>query len=423
MPTRHPRVPVSSRPRSPSLRERWNGAATLAALGGVTLASAPTAVHAGADAAVEGGIFFGHAFGAPRGFHWGFELRTRIYDENVYDGCSWDPTYNSGVMTARMGAVDRDFFVEFLAGVTHQADYLSVGAQVGLGYQHGAPRPLRIPLLLDGRAVAAAIYFELDLRTGRSGAIDQGVLLPPVGGFGRYGCAIGRPMRDGHGDRVTLLGAAASAPSGGARADETALWHRSAIMEAESVPAFDLLAHDLRRARAPRSLLRRAVAAGDDEVLHAHLAAALAGQTPEVQLGGALDSLESRAGLEGDQLLARLAVESWLDGCLGEGAAAERARLESERLDDPDAQRAQRIIAADERRHAELAWDVLSWTLSVGGAPVRRALREVLEIPLAITAEVDAGEATRFGYLDQDDVARVHVDVRNESLRRAQALL
>jgi hypothetical protein len=89
----------------------------------------------------------------------------------------------------------------------------------------------------------------------------------------------------------------------------------------------------------------------------------------------------------------------------------------------PTHSRAQRIIAADERRHAELAWDVLSWTLSVGGAPVRRALREVLEIPLAITAEVDAGEATRFGYLDQDDVARVHVDVRNESLRRAQALL
>ena len=194
-------------------------------------------------------------------------------------------------------------------------------------------------------------------------------------------------------------------------------------MEAESVPAFDLLAHDLRRARAPRSLLRRAVAAGDDEVLHAHLAAALAGQTPEVQLGGALDSLESRAGLEGDQLLARLAVESWLDGCLGEGAAAERARLESERLDDPDACRAQRIIAADERRHAELAWDVLTWTLSVGGGPVRRALRDVLEIPLTITEDVNAGEATHFGYLDQDDVARVHVDVRNESLRRAQALL
>lgn len=418
MPPRHAR-----RPHSLAFAKHLTGAATVAALGGATLAGIPAVAHAGAEGAVEGGVFFGHSFGAPRGFHWGFELRTRIYSDSIYDGCNNWLTFNSGVVTARVGAVDRDFFVEVLGGIAHHADYLSVGAQVGLGYQRGAAHALRIPLLLDGRAVAASLYFELDLRTGRSGSIDQGVLLPPVGGFNRYSCVIGRPMRDGRGDRITLLGESSAAPSGGARADEAALWHRSAIMEAESVPAFDVLAHDLARAGAPRGLVQRAVAAGDDEVLHAHLAAAHAGRPPEVSLGASLGSLESRIGLAGDQLLARLAVESWLDGCLGEGAAAARAERESERVDDSDVRRTQRIIAADEHRHAELAWDVLAWAVGVGGAPVRHALRDALEIPLTVSGDVDAGEATRFGYLDQDAVARVHAGVRGAALRRVQGML
>jgi len=183
-----------------------------------------------------------------------------------------------------------------------------------------------------------------------------------------------------------------------------------------------VLAHDLTRARAPGGLVRRAVAAGDDEVLHAHLAAELAGRTPTLASSGPLTALASRHELAGDALLVRLAVESWLDGCLGEGAAAERALRESERLDDPGARRAQRIIAADERRHAELAWDVLAWAVQRGGGGVRRALREATEIPLHIADEVDAGEATRFGYLDRDDVARVHHDVRRAALHRVQTL-
>jgi hypothetical protein len=386
------------------------------------VASTPAVAHAGADVAVEGGAFFGYAFGAPRGFHWGLELRARVFSDDVYSGCGYAPNYASAVATARVGTVQRDFFAQLLGGVTYQADFLAAGAQLGVGYQHGAPNALRIPLLLDGRAHVAALYVELDLRTG-SGAVDHGVLLPPVGGFNRYGCAIGRPMRGGDGERISMLAGVAPASSrGDALADEAALWHRSAIMEAESVPAFDVLALDLTRAGAPRALVQRAVAAGDDEVLHAHLAATLAGETPTMASQASVEALVRRAGLSGDALLARIAVESWLDGCLGEGAAAERALRESERVESEDARRAQRIIAADERRHAELAWDVLAWVTQVGGGPVRRALRGALDTPLSITSDVDAGEAARLGYLDQDDVARVHDDVREAALRRARAL-
>ncbi|MEF2985579.1 hypothetical protein, partial [Pseudomonas aeruginosa] len=69
--------------------------------------------------------------------------------------------------------------------------------------------------------------------------------------------------------------------------------------------------------------------------------------------------------------LERLAVEAWLDGCIGERAAAEVAR-QSDARDRLTRQTLSRA-AADETEHARLAWDVLSFALAKGGRPVARA--------------------------------------------------
>ncbi len=115
--------------------------------------------------------------------------------------------------------------------------------------------------------------------------------------------------------------------------------------------------------------------------------------------------------------LLRLAVESWEDGCLGEGLAAERAR----RSRGPVNAR----IARDEQRHADLAWSVLAWALAEGGRPVRDAVAEAirgesaaLEAFLEMPAEVDPISWATFGRLDRDGAAAArkatHLAARRE---------
>jgi hypothetical protein len=67
-------------------------------------------------------------------------------------------------------------------------------------------------------------------------------------------------------------------------------------------------------------------------------------------------------------------VESWLDGCLGEGAAAKRAAREVLVARDARTRAVWARIAEDESRHAELAWDILGWTIDRAGSAARDAV-------------------------------------------------
>ena len=69
----------------------------------------------------------------------------------------------------------------------------------------------------------------------------------------------------------------------------------------------------------------------------------------------------------------RLAIGLLVDGCLGEGVAADvAAGARSAR--DPAIRTVLEMIASDEATHAELGWDVLAWCLAEGGAEVGRAV-------------------------------------------------
>src|SRR6185369_673491 len=67
-----------------------------------------------------------------------------------------------------------------------------------------------------------------------------------------------------------------------------------------------------------------------------------------------------------EDALARLAVESFQDGCLGEGVAAASARRSRGAVNA--------MIARDEQRHADLAWSVLAFCLAEGGPAVREVV-------------------------------------------------
>lgn len=193
--------------------------------------------------------------------------------------------------------------------------------------------------------------FSRDAAVRTSGDVGLGAQLT----FGPWSCAVaGRPLRD----RGALLLPAALASS---RAS-LALVH-AARAEWASVPAFLRLSAELRALGAPRSLVGRSLAAARDEVRHAADCMAMAGAPVWL---GRLPLLPPRAGPR-RAWLSLLIGESELDGVIGEGAAADRlADRASSCRNDATARRLARM-ATEERAHADLAKDVVSWCRQESG--------------------------------------------------------
>src|SRR5690606_23013616 len=91
-------------------------------------------------------------------------------------------------------------------------------------------------------------------------------------------------------------------------------------------------------------------------------------------LGGALD---------GPTDLVSLVVALVRVGCIGETLAAAELDMAARTCDDPALAATLRRIAADEQRHAALAWRTLQWALGRGGPALRRAVTEALHARLA----------------------------------------
>ena len=82
------------------------------------------------------------------------------------------------------------------------------------------------------------------------------------------------------------------------------------------------------------------------------------------------------------------------EGCVGETLAALQAGEQLAAATDPAVRAALATIAADEARHAELAWRTVAWAVAEGGAEVRRAVRAAFDEALAAMPEPEpiAGE-------------------------------
>lgn len=133
---------------------------------------------------------------------------------------------------------------------------------------------------------------------------------------------------------------------------------RAAQLEYSSVWTFLRLANELAAVGAPDFLVARALDAGDDEVRHAELCGRAAGGLALAPLP--VHAARPRFRARTRRALAVLARESWLEGCLNEGIAAEEALRAAE--DAVGTARSMlEAIARDEARHAALAWSVLGW--------------------------------------------------------------
>lgn len=170
----------------------------------------------------------------------------------------------------------------------------------------------------------------------------------------------GRPLR---GRR-----ARAARPPGG----EDGGWERQAVDEAEAVRAFRQLADDLGHLGAPRELIRRADAAALEEHVHARRCADLAGvAVPEIP------PCPRRRRASRRRELFDLAIASWRDGAVNEGAEVARLRALAAASSDPREAAAAREIADEEAGHAELAWDTIAWCRAEGGPGIDLVLRTV----------------------------------------------
>jgi hypothetical protein len=163
-----------------------------------------------------------------------------------------------------------------------------------------------------------------------------------------------------------------------------------AYLEAASVTAFDELGRCLDALGAPPALRREAARAASDERRHARVTRRLARR-----FGGAPE--RPRVSRSCTPTLEDLLVENVVEGCVGESYGALVAMWQAERAGDADVADAMRGIAADEARHAALAWSLLRWGAQRLAAPARQRLRRELGAALSrlhVTVEQSAQPAT-----------------------------
>jgi hypothetical protein len=103
------------------------------------------------------------------------------------------------------------------------------------------------------------------------------------------------------------------------------------------------------------------------------------------------------------------------EGCVNETIAALVAAEARDAATDPTVRAALDVIAADEARHAELAWRTVRWALSFGGHELRaatadaffKALSAIAEAPLVEAhTELDLSEHGQLSARQKDRVAR-----------------
>jgi hypothetical protein len=169
-------------------------------------------------------------------------------------------------------------------------------------------------------------------------------------------------------------------------------WLEVAAAEHASVASFARFTLELCALGAPAALVAEAQRAGLDEVDHARLAYGLASAYAGRALGPgplALGKLEVAA--DRAQMVRSLVEEA----CVGETLGVAEALAFAEAARDPVVERIHRRIAADEQRHAELAWRTLAWLLDGAGEPLRREAATAFEAAVRRAQGDDALAAVR----------------------------
>jgi hypothetical protein len=211
------------------------------------------------------------------------------------------------------------------------------------------------------------------------------------------------------------------------------LWVDDALMEHASIAAFERATLELMAMAAPPTLLGELQLAASDEVEHATrcfgLAARFSGLAREP---GPLASLEPRvrglSGLDAADPQAgadwiRLALDTFVEGCVGETIATLVAKRAQRRCEDPATLTTLTTIVDDEGRHAGLAWRTIQWILDTCGTHHDAVLAALEQQAQAMAAKADdACDSLPAADPDVELLARYgRCDRRTELLARRDA--
>ena len=201
-----------------------------------------------------------------------------------------------------------------------------------------------------------------------------------------------------------------------------ARWRHNGRSEHASVAAFARLTLDLIALGAPPALIADANRDSLDEIRHAELCFSLARALDGREAGpGAFPEAKRTAALPRSRTmaLAKLAVDSVVDGALHEGLSAHVIGALIRRCEDPAIREVLRELAGDESRHAAHGWDVVEWCLAEGGAPVAWALAGALR---ALPREIDTDlpEAARDGSWERYGIHGVALERAEHAAARAR---
>ena len=127
--------------------------------------------------------------------------------------------------------------------------------------------------------------------------------------------------------------------------------------------------------------------------------------------------------LTGKAGLTRLAIESWVDGCLGEGFAAQRAMVAGQQAQQKEVRSTQHSIAVDEQKHAELGWKIVAWVLSQDtDGEIRQQLAELRGVSPDLASTAVTAELQVHGCLSNVQQLAAWEQVHKTSLHRLEHL-
>jgi hypothetical protein len=252
----------------------------------------------------------------------------------------------------------------------------------GIGY---------LAIVLFGAAIPVALW-----RTARAGSVVPALGNLFLAGFSALGMLVayvatvgfsrGRQLR--RFGRVLLPGVRSSSAWTTARValgESSAVppgvadrWRENGKTEHASVAAFARLTLDLMALGAPPTLIAAANQDALDEIRHTELCFSLARSLDGKEMGpGPFPQARRAATLPSSRrlALARLAVDSLVDGALHEGVSARIIAALARRCQAFGIRSVLKEIAADEGRHSANGWAAVAWCLQEGGPAVAEALK------------------------------------------------
>ena len=206
------------------------------------------------------------------------------------------------------------------------------------------------------------------------------------------------------------------------RAELAAHWSRLGQMEHASIAAFARFNLQLLSLGAPAQLVEACNRALADETAHARICFAFASQYGGTRVGPG--KLEIADCFQDSSLMAVMKLVL-SEGCIGETVAALEALEAAELATDPSVEQALRRIAQDERAHAALAFQFMTWALEQStpearGELVLEAEQRLLDFEQAAVQRASApGNAAlaAHGVVDGARLREVHLRAAREVVR------